>query len=227
MLIGIWRFYRVWVSGVLGYLVGCILVADIAAKLAARGRAEAVDLRAVGSGNPGAANVLSNLGKKWGVAVVVGDMAKGVAAAGIGRMIGGNAGAYAAAVGVVAGHCFPAVAGFRGGKGLAPAAGSSLVAFPAWFVMNLALLGGTYKATKSAALASYVTSAAFVLAALAWWRFRLPNLWGTKPTVGLPLYTLLATAMICYRFLTAPAHMGNRALGDRPPSGFAGEGSEE
>jgi glycerol-3-phosphate acyltransferase PlsY len=214
MLLDIWRLYRTWVAGVVGYLIGCILMADLAARLAGRGQGEMVDLRAVGSGNPGAANAVSNLGKAWGAGVVAGDMAKGLVAAELGRVLAGNAGAYAAGIGVVAGHCFPASAEFKGGKGLAPAAGSSLITFPAWFVVNLGLLGATYKATKSAAIASYVTSAAFVLGSLVWWRFRLPNLWGTKPSGGLPAYTVLATAMICYRFVTAPAHMGDRARGE-------------
>ncbi len=52
--------------------------------------------------------------------------------------------------------------------------------------------------------------AVFVVAALAWRLFRLPNAWGTKPTWGLPLYAAATSAIIAYRFLGAPAHMGDR-----------------
>lgn len=203
----IW-LYRAWIAGVTGYLLGCILTADIAAKLARRSSAN-VDLRAIGSGNPGAANSAVNLGTGWGVAVVAGDIGKGALASTIGRMLAGPAGAQFAGICVVAGHCFPVFSHFRGGKGLAACAGSSLVTFPAWLPVNLALLGGVTKA-KDAAFATYVTATALVLGSLLWWKFRLPRLSGTEPTGGLPIWAIASVSMICYRFLTAPEHMGDR-----------------
>lgn len=212
MIRGIWRFYRVWVAGVAGYLIGCVLTADIAARLAARD-GETVDLRAIGSGNPGAANSVVNLGKGWGAAVTAGDISKGAIAATIGRFLAGSAGAQFAGICAVAGHCFPAFANFRGGKGLAPAAGSSLVTFPVWMPVNLLVLGSVTK-LKGVAIGTYVTATALVLGALAWWCFRLPNWKGTEPNAGLPLWAICSVAMICYRFLTAPDHFGDR---DRAP----------
>ena len=208
MFRAVWWFYRAWVAGVLGYLLGCVLSADIAARLAGRA-GDRVDLRSIGSGNPGAANSVVNLGKRWGAAVTAGDICKGAIAATIGRMLAGSTGAQVAGICAVAGHCFPVFANFRGGKGLAPCAGASLVTFPAWFPVNLVVLGTVTKA-KGAATGAYVTSAVLVLGALTWWRFRLPNLTGTEPNRGLPAWALLSTAMICYRFLVAPEHMGDR-----------------
>lgn len=224
MFHGVWWFYRVWIAGVIGYLMGSVLSADIAARLAARDGSQSVDLRAIGSGNPGAANSVVNLGKGWGAAVTAGDISKGAIAATIGRMLAGSTGAQFAGICAVAGHCFPAFANFRGGKGLAPCAGASLVTFPAWFPVNLVLLGGVTK-LRGVATGTYVTATALVLGALAWWRFRLPNLTGTEPNAGLPLWAIFSVAMICYRFVFAPEHFGDRdrsaqepATGDSVPS---------
>ena len=59
---------------VISYLLGSIPTSDIAARL--RG----VDLRAVGSGNPGFTNVLRTLGPRVATPVLIVDVAKGVAA---------------------------------------------------------------------------------------------------------------------------------------------------
>ncbi len=78
-----------------GYFAGSIPSADIANRLARRGVG---DLRTAGSGNPGALNTATVLGTRWGVAVLIADMAKGVAAGLLGRAIAGPVGAYAAAL---------------------------------------------------------------------------------------------------------------------------------
>lgn len=204
------RIYRVWVAGVAGYLIGCILSAEIAMRLANRGKNDKVDLRAVGSGNPGGANALSNLGKGWGAGVILGDIAKGAIGAEVGRILAGDAGAYAAAVGAVAGHCFPAFSGFRGGKGVGTSAGTTLVCFPAYVPIDIGLVSLSFFWSKHAGKATAVATSVFCLAALLWKLGQLPNAWGTKPSWGLPLYAWATTAIIAYKFLKAPAHMGDR-----------------
>lgn len=209
-MLTLWRLYRGWLALVTGYLFGSILVGDLAAKLASRGKEKAVDLREIGSGNPGSANAIVNLGKGWGALVVAGDIFKGVLAASAGKLILGPAGAYAASCGAVIGACFPIFANFRGGKGLAAAAGTSVLVFPAWIPMDLLLVGGLTKLTKSVATGSYIASAALGLAAITWWRKRLPNLWGTPPSAGLAAYGVLTWALITLKYATAPAHKGDR-----------------
>ena len=86
-------------------------------------------MRAAGSGNPGGLNAARVLGRKWGLLVIVMDAAKGALAGFIGLAIG-DAAAYAASSGVIAGHCWPVYNGFRGGKGVAAAGGSFFAAFP-------------------------------------------------------------------------------------------------
>ena len=200
---------RLGVAAVAGYAVGSVLTADLVSRLAARRNGTAVDLRATGSGNPGAANAMANLGTNWGIAVLAGDIIKGAAGAQLGRALAGDAGAYLAASAAVVGHCFPAWSGFRGGKGVATSAGTTFVCFPAYVPIDIGLVAVSWLASRHAGKATAGASAAFVLAAFAWYRFRLPNAWGTGPTAGLPLYAVATAAIIGYKFLSAPRHFGN------------------
>jgi glycerol-3-phosphate acyltransferase PlsY len=87
-------------AGALGYLFGAVPSPDLAVRVAAGG----VDLRSTGSGNPGALNAAHALGRRWGVAVLAADMAKGAAAGLAGRALAGDGGAYAGAAASIAGH---------------------------------------------------------------------------------------------------------------------------
>jgi len=109
---------------VISYLLGSIPTSDIAARL--RG----VDLRSVGSGNPGFTNVLRTLGARVAAPVLIVDVAKGAAAVllvagtlGTGSSLGQTGIGLAAGLAAVAGHIWPIFAGFRGGKGVATACG--------------------------------------------------------------------------------------------------------
>jgi len=209
MLLAPFNWYRVWVAGVAGYLLGCILSADIVTRMANARRPDAVDLRAVGSGNPGGANAVANLGAGWGAAVVAADIAKGAIAAQAGRLIAGDAGAYAAATGAVAGHSFPAFADFRGGKGVATSAGTTFICFPIYVPVDLGIAGASYARMRHGAAATLTATFVFCLAAVSWYRLRLPNAWGPRASIGLPLYALATSAIITWKFLDAPPHRGN------------------
>jgi acyl phosphate:glycerol-3-phosphate acyltransferase len=85
------------------------------------------DVRAHGSGNPSAANVVRTYGFKLGLAVGVLDIIKGIAGVLIGRWLGVNAtGLALAAVAAVAGHDYSVFLRFRGGKGVATTLGAGL-----------------------------------------------------------------------------------------------------
>ncbi|HSG14415.1 MAG TPA: glycerol-3-phosphate acyltransferase [Gaiellaceae bacterium] len=192
------RPFRLLVSFAFGYLVGTVPSADLAARAATRSR---VDLRHVGSRNPGGINALRALGGA-GRFVIVADVAKGFAGCAAGRMIAGDAGAHAAGVGAVAGHCYPVWNGFRGGKGLATSFGQCLYTFPAWAPFDLAVAVGTARipGLRRPGLASTAAaSAAWLLASVVWWRRRLPNSWGPEPTVALPLANAATTLMVAAR----------------------------
>ena len=71
------------------YLIGTISFADLASRRAHGGTR---NVRTAGSGNPGALNTASVLGKKWGLVVLLADFGKGVVAARLGHAIAGDTG---------------------------------------------------------------------------------------------------------------------------------------
>ncbi len=130
------------------------------------GRLRGVDLRAVGSGNIGAANAFRNLGRRWGVLTMVLDIGKGVAGAVLGRILLDDPWPIAAGAAVMIGSIFPVWMHFRGGKGVAAAGGVvigllpwvALVLLPTWLVVV-----GVSRITS---LAAIITALAFT--PLAW-----------------------------------------------------------
>lgn len=90
-----------------------------------------LDVREYGSGAMGTTNVLRTVGPSAAVAVFALDVAKGVAAVTAARLLGaGRAGQVAAGIAAVAGHSWPALARFRGGKGVATGFGGLLMTSP-------------------------------------------------------------------------------------------------
>lgn len=108
------------VAFVVGYGIGAVNPAAIVA------RVFGVDLRATGSGNPGATNVTRALGPRWGVLVGVLDVLKGfVPAVVFGELVGQNAGEVAGLAAVLGHITSPYLRG-RGGKGVATTLGAIL-----------------------------------------------------------------------------------------------------
>jgi glycerol-3-phosphate acyltransferase PlsY len=90
-----------------------------------------IDIRTLGSGNPGATNVWRTLGFRFGIAVALLDIAKGAAAALIGLWVGGDLVAVLAGVAAMIGHWRPLFLGFaRGGKMVATTGGVALAVAP-------------------------------------------------------------------------------------------------
>ncbi|GIU89793.1 MAG: hypothetical protein KatS3mg010_0892 [Acidimicrobiia bacterium] len=183
-----------------GYLLGSVPSSDLAARLAGAGD---VDLRRAGSGNPGALNAAAVLGARVGTVVLAADMAKGAAAGMLGRSIAGPTGAYAAATAAIAGHILPIWSRGRGGKGVATSAGACAAVFPAYFPIDAGVAALAAIARRDPEAAVRISSAVWVAAALAWWRWRLPNAWGPPPNVGLPAFALAGAAMILVKFRVA------------------------
>jgi acyl phosphate:glycerol-3-phosphate acyltransferase len=191
----------------IGYLVGTFPTADLVARRVSGGT---IDLRLVGSGNPGGANALKMLGKQAGYTVMAVDVAKGAAASTLGRLLAGPIGAHAAGTASVVGHCWPAWSGGRGGKGVAAGVGQCLATFPAYFPVELGVAAATSipRLKQRAFATTVISSVCWVTAALVWWRKRLPNLWGPRPTVALPLAAAISSGVIAYRFATASTPAG-------------------
>lgn len=181
-----------------GYVAGLLPSASLAAKAAGAG-----DIRTLGTGNPGAANAIGQLGKGWGYAVLAGDIGKAIVAARIGRGLAGDTGSHVAATAAVAGHCYPATDGFRGGKGVATSVGQCAATFPAYFVPDLALAAVTGALPwwkQRAHMATTISAVMWTGAATLWWRRGWSNLWGPEPTVALPVAAATTSAMMLQRF---------------------------
>ena len=104
----------------IAYLLGSIPFGLLLTRLAGT-----QDLRSVGSGNIGATNVLRTGRKGLAAATLVFDLVKGLAAVGVAWRWFPDGVAWAA-LGAIVGHCFPVWLGFKGGKGVATAAGVCL-----------------------------------------------------------------------------------------------------
>lgn len=100
---------------IFAYLLGSLSTAIIASKIAGH-----ADPRTLGSGNPGATNVLRLSGKKMAIIVLVGDALKGLIPVLVAKVFGIFGGALAW-IGFAAfiGHLYPVFFEFRGGKGVA------------------------------------------------------------------------------------------------------------
>lgn len=137
----------------IAYLIGTFPSASLVA------RANGIDIRTVGSGNPGASNVTRVLGWRRGIWVFVLDAAKGSVAAGLGLIVADRPTGYALGAAAVLGHVFPVWERFRGGKGVATGGGVFGVLSPIVFPILIALWFILSKVTKKASLASIIVVA--------------------------------------------------------------------
>ncbi len=136
------------------YLLGSISFAIIASKLFGL-----ADPRSYGSGNPGATNVLRSGNKKAALFTLIGDALKGWLAVFIAQRMGLSDNLIGlVALAVFLGHLYPIFLKFKGGKGVATAAGVLLALDP---LLGLAVLG----TWLFVAYASRYSSLAAVLAA--------------------------------------------------------------
>lgn len=123
------------ISALVGYLLGCINPAAILARLKRK------NLKELGTKNLGATNVSLIIGKKWGVFVMLLDIAKAFFASVFAKKLFPTfalAGLIAGVCAVV-GHIFPFWGGFHGGKGLAAYGGMVLGYSPKIFIFLLIL----------------------------------------------------------------------------------------
>ncbi len=119
----------------LAYLLGSISFGILVSRLFGL-----PDPRTVGSGNPGATNVLRS-GKKLPAALtLLGDAAKGLLAVFLAQHYGLQDGAIClAGLAAFIGHLYPVFCGFKGGKGVATALGV-LLAFSGWLGLSILIV---------------------------------------------------------------------------------------
>ena len=132
----------VLIVGLVGYLIGSIPAGYLAGKLAG------IDIRTVGSGNPGATNVVRTLGKRYGYPVFLFDFIKGILAVKVSALIHGNGAGWTIdsdLLGIVGGTCsvighsYPIWLRFKGGKGVATSGGVVIALMP-WVALIAGLV---------------------------------------------------------------------------------------
>ena len=183
---------------VLSYLIGTIIWGYLF------GRLGGIDIRRWGSGNVGATNVGRILGRQRGIVVLVLDVLKGVAAAGlIGCGMGGifdtdpTLFVVLSSVAAIVGHMFPFWLGFRGGKGVATALGVWLVI--AWLptLIALAVFSVVVSLWRYISLGSIVAS---VVLPTALWLLNMNDVHAVLPQL---IFAAALAALVIIR------HLGN------------------
>lgn len=153
------------------------------------GRAFGVDVRTVGSGNIGMANVLRAAGKWPAVLTMLGDMLKGLFPVLVARALTDNAWVLAlVALAAVVGHCWPIFLRFRGGKGVATGAGTSIGLAP---LVGLGLFAFWWVVVLSSRYTSLGAISVMVVSPFAFWLSGQP-----LPYV---LYTIVGGALVLWR----------------------------
>lgn len=116
---------------IIAYLLGSIPTALLVGKWLFQ-----VDIRTLGSNNPGATNTIRVLGKKAGIIVLLVDVGKGALATYLPLLLHSNIDPLYTGLLAVIGHCFPIFAGFRGGKAIATTAGFLIIYNPILFLIT-------------------------------------------------------------------------------------------
>lgn len=152
-----------WLLAIVAYLLGSLSFAILLSQLAG-----GPDPRASGSGNPGATNMLRVAGKRLAVFTLIGDLFKGLLPVLIAKLANFSLQEQAwIGLAAVIGHLYPLYFNFRGGKGVATAAGMLLGLYPPAALLALASWVLVFLLTRTSSLAALIATP-LTLPLLAW-----------------------------------------------------------
>jgi glycerol-3-phosphate acyltransferase PlsY len=149
-----WTIYII--IAVAGYFLGNISTGLFVGRYMAN-----IDIRQHGSGNAGMTNVLRTMGWLPSVLTLAGDVLKGVIAGLFGRWLGGEAGAMLGGLAAIAGHNWPVLLGFKGGRGIATSLGAIIVVNPYIAIALVLIQAAVVALTRYMSVASLVSAAAY------------------------------------------------------------------
>lgn len=189
------------------------------------------DVREIGSGGIGATNVTRRAGVKGGLLTYLLDVAKGVAAVMLMRLVADDDYFWigAAAIAAIVGHIFPIFLGFRGGKGVATGVGVYLALAPYSVLTTLVLWAAIVYFSRYVSLGSIVATAAVPL-----WTFLYYGWLHPSPHLkALNIVAIAGCAMIVathHENISRLIHgkenkIGVRVKPDSPDSGSSGSAS--
>jgi glycerol-3-phosphate acyltransferase PlsY len=131
-------------SIIIGYLLGSIPTAYTVSRMR-----KGIDIRNIGSGNMGAANVMRQIGTHEGIFVAIVDVVKGAGAVLIAQALNvSELWVFGAGFGALVGHNFPVFAGFKGGRGSATIMGIFFVLAPEAILVTLAIIAIPFFTTR-------------------------------------------------------------------------------
>jgi acyl phosphate:glycerol-3-phosphate acyltransferase len=192
------------IPALIGYTIGSLPFGFLVTN-----RLKGIDLRRVGSGNVGAANVYRTAGLTMALVVVAIDVAKGSASVLLApRVAAGLDAQVTAGVAAIVGHVYPVWLRFRGGKGVATACGVFMTLAPTATTLAAACFAATVWITRYVSLGSVLATAALT-----------PLAWAFDSPVAVVAGATIAALLII------PRHAGNlarlaggteRRLGQRP-----------
>ncbi len=148
----------IFIAATLSYLIGSIPFAVIFT------HRHGIDVRKVGSGNPGFANSVRAVGIVKALPVLVADIGKGWVGAYFALALGGG---WWAAIFAVVGHCFSPWLKFNGGKGVATFIGVALFAIPLITMSGMLIWLLTFLIFRITSLASLLSIAIILIGV--WW----------------------------------------------------------
>ncbi len=155
------------------------------------GKCRGVDIRKEGSGNIGATNVTRVVGPWWGKLCFLLDFLKGLLPAGAAVILTGNGTLgdplhilpAIATLAVVIGHIYPLFLKFKGGKGVATAAGAIFPLCPLAVAIGLVSWALFFLTTRYVSVASIAAAAILPIAAVILYVFKLPGAPDSLPAV--------------------------------------------
>jgi glycerol-3-phosphate acyltransferase PlsY len=197
------------------YLLGSIPFGLLLGKLFG-----AADVRKAGSGNIGATNVARVAGPLAGILTLLLDAAKGALAVLLAARLTNDSALWMMIAGLCAlvGHCFPIWLGFRGGKGVATAAGIFLVLCPPAFLGAVILFFLVVLYWRFVSLASISAAAAMPLLIYFFWA---PH---HAPPYVVTFGSLAAALLIVYKH---DANIQRLVQGDEPKFSLRKKASKE
>ena len=173
------------------YLLGSIPSAYVAGRVL-----KGIDIRKVGDGNVGAANVYRAVGPPAGIATLVADACIGAVAAIVAQAFASQPVVFLAGLAVVAGHNWPVYIGFRGGRGEATAIGVLSVLLPQAMFILLAVCAVPFLITRNTMLAGAILFAPLWLVALL---MRMPG--------PLVVYSVVLPCLVGFTHLLTTRHL--------------------
>ncbi|MCK9557410.1 MAG: glycerol-3-phosphate 1-O-acyltransferase PlsY [Candidatus Cloacimonetes bacterium] len=177
---------------ILAYFLGSIPIGLLVARIFYHR-----DIRKEGSGNIGATNALRQFGTKVGVFVLIMDMMKGVGAVLLARHFWGLAHPLVSVCGllVILGHVFSIWLKFKGGKGVATAAGVFAALAPMSLIIAVLVFILVVVRSRYVSLGSILAAVVFAICTY------LMELLSPKPDWGLLILTALIVLMIVFRHI--------------------------